>query len=109
MAGNSTLEITDDNFDEVVLQSDQPVLVDFWAEWCMPCKMLSPTIDEIAGEYDGRAKVGKVDVDSNRDAAMRYGITSIPTVILFKDGKEQKKFVGMAQKDEFTTAIDSAL
>ena len=109
MAGTATAEFTDANFDTEVLSSDQPVLVDFWAEWCHPCKMLGPTIDEIAEEYAGRAKVGKFDVDANRQTAMNYGITSIPTVILFKNGEPAKKFVGLAQKDEFTAALDQAL
>ena len=106
MASTAVLEITDDNFDEEVLQADQPVLVDFWAEWCMPCKMLSPTIDELAGEYQGRIKVGKVDTDSNRDVSVKFGISAIPTVILFKDGEVVQKFVGVQSKNDFKAALD---
>jgi len=109
MAGTATVEFTDANFDSEVLKSNVPVLVDFWAEWCYPCKMLGPTIDQIAAEYQGRVKVGKFDVDANRQTAMNYGITNIPTVILFQDGKPTKKFVGLAQKDEFTSALDHVL
>src|SRR5438874_4920396 len=87
MAGQNVAEFTDQNFEQEVLNSSVPVLVDFWAEWCMPCRMLAPTIEKIAGEYAGRVKVGKVDTDSNRDISVRYGISAIPTVILFKDGQ----------------------
>jgi thioredoxin 1 len=107
MAGTATAEFTDTNFDSEVLKSDKPVLVDFWAEWCMPCKLLGPTIDQLASEYTGKAKVGKVDTDSNRQTAMKYGINAIPTVILFKNGQPQRKFVGITKKDEFKTALDA--
>ena len=106
MASDNVREFTDDNFENEVLAADVPVLVDFWAEWCQPCRMLSPTIDEIAGEYEGRAKVGKLDTDSNREVSVKFGITSIPTVILFKGGEVQKKFVGLTPKDQFASAID---
>jgi len=106
MASDAVLELTDDNFEQEVLQSDKPVLVDFWAEWCMPCKALAPTIDELASEYDGKAKVGKVDTDSNRDVSVKFGIQAIPTVILFKDGEVQQKFVGMRSKEDFKAEID---
>ena len=108
-ASTTTLEFTDSNFDTEVLKSDKPVLVDFWAEWCMPCKMLTPTIDQIASEYQGKAKVGKVDTDSNRQTALKYGINAIPTVILFKDGQPQQKFVGLTKKDAFKSALDAAV
>lgn len=107
MAGPNTVEFTDSNFDTEVINANVPVLVDFWAEWCGPCRMLGPTIDQVAQEVAGKAKVGKVDVDSNRDVAMKYGITAIPTVILFKGGQVQKKFVGLTKKDEFVKAIQS--
>ncbi|MBT8486292.1 MAG: thioredoxin [Phycisphaerales bacterium] len=106
MATDAVLEFTDDNFEAEVLQSDQPVLVDFWAEWCQPCRMLAPTIDEVAGTYQGKAKVGKVDTDSNREISMKYGISAIPTVILFQKGEVAKKFVGLTSKDQFAAAID---
>jgi thioredoxin 1 len=99
-------EFTDSNFDTEVLQSSQPVLVDFWAEWCQPCRMLSPTIDAVAGEYAGKVKVGKVDTDANREISMKYGITAIPTVILFQNGEVAKKFVGLTPKEQFTAAVD---
>ena len=89
------MELTDDNFDTEVLQANEPVLVDFWAEWCQPCRMLSPTIDELATDFAGRAKVGKLDTDGNRQVAMKYGVNSIPTVMIFKGGEMTKKFVGI--------------
>lgn len=106
MAGKGVHELTDSNFQNEVLKSDMPVLVDFWAEWCMPCKMLGPTIDQLATEYDGRAKIGKVDTDSNREISVKYGIQAIPTVLLFKGGEVQKKFVGLTSKDQFKSALD---
>ena len=102
----ATKPISDDSFEADVINAAEPVLVDFWAEWCQPCRMLAPTIDEIAGEYTGKAKVGKVDTDSNREISMQYGISAIPTVILFQGGEVKKKFVGLASKDQFATAID---
>jgi len=107
MANKNIVEFTDTNFESEVLQSDQPVLVDFWAEWCMPCRMLAPTIDKIAEAYLGKVKVGKVDTDSNREVAMKYQINAIPTVILFKNGQVAQKFVGLKQEKEFKEAIDS--
>ncbi len=106
MASDRVMEFTDSNFETEVLQSEQPVLVDFWAEWCQPCRMLAPTIVEVADVYDGRAKVGKVDTDANREISMRYGISTIPTVILFKNGEVSRKFVGLTPKEQFTEAID---
>ena len=103
------LEFTDDNFQEEVLNSSQPVLVDFWAEWCGPCRALGPVIDELSGEYEGKAKIGKLDIDTNRDAAMKYGIQSIPSIIIFKDGEVLNKFVGISPKDELISAIDAAI
>jgi thioredoxin 1 len=106
MASENVIEFTDDNFESEVLKSEVPVLVDFWAEWCQPCKMLAPTIDEVAADYGGKAKVGKMDTDSNRDTAVQYNITAIPTVILFQGGEVKKKFVGLTSKDDFATALD---
>jgi len=108
MAGN-VIEITDTNFDGEVLSSDKPVLVDFWAEWCGPCRMLAPTIEELAAEYSGKAKVGKLDTDNNRDTAVKFGISAIPTVMVFKDGEVTKKFVGLPTKKELKAALDTAL
>jgi len=109
MASENVIELTDTNFDQEVLSSDKPTLVDFWAEWCRPCKMLAPTIEELANEYAGRLKVGKVDTDSSRQAAMKFGISAIPTLILFKDGKLVKKMVGLQSKKDLKAAIDSLL
>jgi thioredoxin 1 len=104
-----TLELTDENFVQEVMEGGMPALVDFWAEWCMPCKMLAPTIDELAVDYAGKLKVGKMDTDNARETAMQYGISSIPTLILFKDGEMIKKFVGLQQKADLKAAIDEAL
>src|SRR6266404_8739566 len=93
MASEIVKEFTDQNFEQEVLKSAEPVLVDFWAEWCMPCKMLAPTIEKIANDYVGKVKVGKVDTDSNREISIKYGISAIPTVILFKNGQVAQKFV----------------
>ncbi|ARN56645.1 thioredoxin [Sedimentisphaera salicampi] len=103
----NTIALTDQEFDEVVNGSDMPVLVDFWAPWCGPCKMLGPIIDEIAEEYKGKAKVCKVDTDQSREAAMKFNISSIPTVILFKEGQVQKQWVGLVSKDDVTDVLDS--
>ena len=108
MASKNVVEFTDSNFESEVLQSDKPVLVDFWAEWCMPCRMLAPTIDKIANDYQGKVKVGKLDTDANRDVAIKYQISAIPTVILFKNGQVAQKFVGLRQEKDFREAIDAA-
>ncbi len=108
MASDTVLELTDTNFESEVVTSDQPVLVDFWAEWCMPCRMLAPTIDEISQEFEGRVKVGKVDTDANRDLALKYQIQAIPTVILFKGGEVVKKWQGVQQKAEFVSELEKA-
>lgn len=109
MASQTVIELTDSNFESEVINSDIPVLVDFWAEWCQPCRMLAPTIDELAEEYAGKVKVGKVDTDSNREVSVKYGISAIPTVMLFKNGELEKKFVGLTQKDQFKSALDAAV
>src|SRR5438067_1961992 len=108
MASENVLEFTDTNFEQEVLKSDQPVLVDFWAEWCMPCRMLAPTIEKLATDYKGKVKVGKLDTDANRDVSIKYGISAIPTVILFKGGQVAQKFVGLRQERDFRQALDSA-
>ncbi|WP_454945901.1 thioredoxin [Capnocytophaga granulosa] len=103
------LQITDASFDEVVLKSDKPVLVDFWATWCGPCRMLGPVIEELATEYEGRVVVGKVDVDNNQEFAAKYGVRNIPTVLVFKDGEVVGRQVGVAPKKVYTDALDSLL
>lgn len=103
------LEITDANFDELVLKSDKPVVIDFWAVWCGPCRMVGPIIEEMATEYDGRAVIGKVDVDSNPNVAMKYGIRNIPTVIFVKGGEVVDKQVGAAPKQSFVAKLDAIL
>jgi thioredoxin 1 len=107
MAAENVKEFNDQNFETEVLKSNTPVLVDFWAEWCMPCRMLAPTIDKIAKDYAGKVKVGKVDTDSNRDVSIKYGINAIPTVILFKNGQVAQKFVGLRQERDFKEALDA--
>jgi thioredoxin 1 len=108
MAGNVT-ELSDAAFDEVVHNSDVPVLVDFWAPWCGPCIMIAPIMEEIAGEYAGKAKICRLNTDEARDSAMEFGISAIPTIILFKDGQVQKKWVGLTSKKDITAAIDKLL
>src|SRR5210317_1759658 len=103
------LEITDASFDELVLKSTQPVLVDFWAEWCGPCRMVGPIIDELSQDYAGKAVVGKVDVDNNQEYAAKYGVRNIPTVLLFKNGELVDRKVGVSPKAVYATAIDQHL
>jgi len=108
MASENVKEFTDGNFEAEVLKSDQPVLVDFWAEWCMPCRNLAPVVESVADEFKGKARVGKVDTDANRGISMKYGITAIPTVIVFKSGQVVKKFVGFQKKDTLAAALTEA-
>jgi len=102
-------EVTDQSFEQDVLKSEVPVLVDFWAEWCTPCKMLSPTVEKVAGEYEGKAKVVKLNIDDNNQVAQRYGIKGIPTLILFKNGSEADRTVGMTSKDNIARMLDRVL
>jgi thioredoxin 1 len=108
MADN-VIELTDADFDEVVHNADMPVLVDFWAPWCGPCKMMAPIVHEIADEYAGKAKVCKINTDDARDSAMEFGINAIPTTILFKDSQVQKKWVGLTSKKDLCQAINKLL
>jgi thioredoxin 1 len=102
-------DVTDQNFEQEVLKSDQPVLVDFWAEWCHPCKMLTPAVEQIAEKYQGKTKVVKLNVDDNNPTAQRCGIKGIPTLILFKGGTEAERVVGATSKDNIARMIDRAL
>ncbi len=106
MAGANTLTVSDKNFDTEVVNSEVPVLVDFWAEWCGPCKMMAPTVDQVATEYAGRVKVAKVDVDENGNTAMRFNIRGIPTLLLFKGGKVVDSRVGAVGKSEVLKMIE---
>jgi thioredoxin 1 len=107
MAGQNTLTFTDATFESDVLSAEVPVLVDFWAEWCGPCRMMGPTVDQIAVDYADKVKVGKVDVDSNQQVAARYGIRGIPTLLLFKGGKVVDQKVGAIGKPEFQKMLDA--
>jgi thioredoxin 1 len=102
-------EVSDENFEQEVLKSQTPVLVDFWAEWCGPCIALGPTVEAVAQEYNGKAKVVKLNVDFSNQVAPRYGIRGIPTLILFKDGNEANRIIGMTGKDKIAQMIDAAL
>lgn len=101
------LEVNDANFEEVVVKSDKPVLVDFWAEWCGPCRMVAPIVEEISKEYDGRALVVKCDVDNNPGVAAKYGIRNIPTILFFKNGQIADKQVGAVPKSNFVAKLDA--
>ncbi len=103
--GAKTFEVTETNFQDEVLGSSQPVLVDFWAEWCGPCKMIAPLVDQIAEEYDGKIRVGKLDADAHQDVLMRYGIMGIPTLILFKGGQPVERITGYQPKDKITNKL----
>ena len=105
MAAANVQTFTDDNFQSEVVGSSTPVVVDFWAEWCQPCKMLTPTIEELAATFKGRVKVGKLDTDANRTVSVKYGIQAIPTVLVFKDGEIQDKKIGLVKKGEFESVL----
>ncbi len=109
MAGENVLQFDDNNFDSDVLSSDIPVLVDFWAEWCGPCQMVGPVIDELATEYQGKVKVGKVDVDKAPQTAMKFGVQNIPTVVLFENGEAVDRIVGAKNKKEYKAVLDAKL
>ena len=106
---DNVIHATDADFDSHVLQSEEPVLVDFWAQWCGPCKMIAPALDELANTYAGRAKVVKVDIDQNRAVAMKYHVRSIPMLLLFKDGQVQATQIGAVGKAQLAQIIDKAL
>ena len=109
MAGANTLTFNEATFESEVLASSTPVLVDFWAEWCMPCRNLAPIIDELAADFAGRVKVGKLDTDANQSLAVKYNVMSIPTIVIFKGGKEVKRFIGFKSKREFKEALEAVV
>jgi len=106
---DKVIQLTDNSFNEIVNNSQEPVLVDFWAPWCAPCKMIAPILAEIAEEYEGKSKICRLNTDEGMDTAMEFGITAIPTLILFKGGQVQKKWVGLTSKKNITTAISEML
>lgn len=101
------VEITDDNFEAEVINSDLPVLIDFWAVWCGPCKMIAPIVEELATEYDGKAKIGKLDVDSNQQTSIKYGVRSIPTLLIFKDGELKDTIIGAVPKTKIVEQLNA--
>ncbi|MCH7723161.1 MAG: thioredoxin [Bacteroidetes bacterium] len=105
----SLITITDDNFKEEVLDSDKPVLIDFWAVWCGPCKMIAPIVEELAVEFEGKAKIGKLDVDSNQQTSINYGVRSIPTLLIFKDGEVKETIIGAVPKAKVVEKLNSVI
>jgi thioredoxin len=103
------VEITDDNFETEVIKSDKPVLIDFWAVWCGPCKLIAPIVEELATDYDGKVKIGKLDVDSNQQTSIKFGVRSIPSLLLFKDGKLKETIIGAVPKKHIVDKINSVL
>ena len=103
------VEITDDNFDEIVMKSDKPVVVDFWAEWCGPCRMIGPIIEEMHKEYEGKALIGKVDVDSNPGISAKFGVRNIPTILFIKNGEIADKSIGAVPKEQLTSKLNAIL
>ncbi len=103
------ITFTDSNFEEEVIKSDKPVLIDFWAVWCGPCKIIAPVVEELAAEYEGKIKVGKLDVDENQQASIKYGVRSIPTLLIFKDGKVKDTIIGAVPKSQIVQKLNSAL
>ena len=109
MASNAIMEVNDSNFDQDVLKSDKPVLIDFWAAWCGPCRALAPIVDELATAYEGKVTVAKMDVDRNTATPMRYGVRGIPTLLVFKGGQVKEQIVGYVPKEQIQKAIDRHL
>ena len=109
MSSDNVIELTDAAFEQEILNSEIPALIDFWAEWCPPCKMLTPVIEELAGEFQGRVKFAKVDIDAQREVAAKFGISSIPTLLVFKDGQLAAKFIGRQSKVELKKALEEIL
>jgi thioredoxin 1 len=103
------ITFTDENFESEVLKSDKPVLIDFWAEWCGPCRMIAPIVEELANEYEGKVKIGKLDVDNNQQTAIKFGVRSIPTLLVIKDGKVAETIIGAVPKNQIVQKLNSAL